>query len=307
MKIAILGAGAMGSFFGGVLAENAHAVTLLDIDTEHLDTVRRDGLRLVNGSQDRRITNLAVSRPELFCSTPDLLVVFTKSLHTRTALASVQRVIGAQTFVLTLQNGLGNVEAISEFVPPERVLIGVTTWPADKLGAAHVASHSEGKIRMMCGDGVRRPECDAVAQVLDAAGLNCIVDDNVWSAIWEKVAFNAALNSLCAVSGCAVDQLGRVPDGAALALKIVGEVLAVARAKGICVDPQRAACTVLHAIETHHGHKPSMLQDVLARRRTEIESINGAVVMAARELNVAVVHTETLLQLVRLVEARNTE
>jgi 2-dehydropantoate 2-reductase len=307
MKIAILGAGAMGSFFGGALAENAHAVTLLDIDAEHLDAIRRDGLRLVNGSQDRRITNLDVSRPEHFDSTPDLLVAFTKSLHTRTALASVARVIGPQSFVLTLQNGLGNVEAISEFVRPERVLIGVTTWPADKLGAAHVASHGDGKIRMMSADGVRRPQVDAVAQALDAAGLNCIVDENVWSAIWEKVAFNAALNSLCALTGCAVDQLGRVPDGAALALKIVGEVLAVARAKGIGVDPQRCASTVLHAIETHRGHKPSMLQDVLARRRTEIESINGAVVQAARELTVPVVHTEALLQLVRLVEARYIE
>jgi 2-dehydropantoate 2-reductase len=307
MKIAILGAGAMGSFFGGVLAESAHAVTLLDIDEQHLDAIRRDGLRLVNGSRDRRITQLAVSRPELCDSTPDLLVVFTKSPHTRAALASVKHVIGPETFVLTLQNGLGNAEVLSEFVRPERVLIGVTTWPADKLGAAHVASHGEGKIRMMCGDGVHRPQVDAIAQALDAAGLHCTVDDNVWSAIWEKVAFNAALNSLCAVSGCAVDQLGRVPDGTALALKIVGEVLAVARAKGIRVDQERCASTVLHAIETHHGHKPSMLQDVLARRRTEIESINGAVVVAARELNVPVVHTEILLQLVRLVEARNTE
>jgi 2-dehydropantoate 2-reductase len=307
MKIAILGAGAMGSFFGGVLAENAHAVTLLDIDAEHLDAISRDGLRLVNGLQDRRITNLAVSRPERFCSTPDLLVVFTKSLHTRTALASVKQAIGPETFVLTLQNGLGNVEAISEFVRPGRVLIGVTTWPADKLGAAHVVSHGEGKIRMMSADGVHRVQADAIAQVLDAAALNCSVDDNVWSAIWEKVAFNAALNSLCAVSGCTVDQLDRVPDGAALALKIVGEVLAVARAKGIGVDPQRCASAVLHAIETHHGHKPSMLQDILARRRTEIESINGAVVLAARELNVPVVHTEVLLQLVRLLEARITE
>jgi 2-dehydropantoate 2-reductase len=84
-------------------------------------------------------------------------------------------------------------------------------------------------------------------------------------------------------------------------------VLAVARPKGIRVDQERCASTVLHAIETHRGHKPSMLQDVLARRRTEIESINGAVVMAARDLKVPVVHTETLLQLVRLVEARNME
>jgi 2-dehydropantoate 2-reductase len=307
MQIAILGAGAMGSFFGGLLAEDAHAVTLLDIDADHLDAIRHHGLRLVNGGRDRRVSRLAVSHAEDFHSQPDLLVVFTKSLHTRTALLSVKQAIGPDTCVLTLQNGLGNAEAIGEFVSSERVLIGVTTWPADKLGAGHVMSRGDGTIRLMSADGVRRPQVDEVARVFDAAGLHCTVDKNVWSAIWEKVAFNAALNSLCAVTGCTVDQLDRIPDGAALALRIVAEVLNVARASGNQVDPERCASSVLHAIQTHHGHKPSMLQDVLARRRTEIESINGAVVLAARESGVSVVHTETLLHLVRMIEARNSE
>ena len=126
----------------------------------------------------------------------------------------------------------------------------------------------------------------------------------MWAAIWEKVAFNAALNSICAVSGCTVDQIGLTPDGRRLADEVVSEVLSVARRLGIDVDPDKCRTSVAGAIAQHKGHKPSMLQDVLAGRRTEIESINGAVVSAAGRLDMEVPTTETLLSLVRLVEAR---
>ena len=125
----------------------------------------------------------------------------------------------------------------------------------------------------------------------------------MWAAIWEKVAFNAALNSICAVSGCTVDQLGLTPDGSRLANDVVTEVLSVALRMGIDVDPAKCRANVASAIAQHNGHKPSMLQDILAGRRTEIEAINGAVV-AARRLDMKLPTTETLLSLVRLAEAR---
>lgn len=208
------------------------------------------------------------------------------------------------TFVLTLQNGLGNVETLNAFVPLERILVGVTTWPADAAGPAHVRSHGAGTIRMMTADGAARPFATAVADALSRAGLACTLDADVWAAIWEKVAFNAALNTLCAATGCTVDQLGHHHDGPRLALAIAAETAAVARAKGIAVDGERIARNVEHAIREHRGHRPSMLQDVLAGRRTEIDAINGKVVAAAREAGVAVPHAETLLALVRLIDAR---
>ncbi|TKC83955.1 2-dehydropantoate 2-reductase [Trinickia terrae] len=304
MKIAVLGAGAMGSLFGGLLAESGQHVTLLDIDEAHLDAIRQAGLRVQTDQGDRRVTNLEVRRPEAPGAEPDLLIVFTKSLHTRGALSALRHLIGPETFVLTLQNGLGNVEALSEFVAPQRILIGVTTWPSDLVAPGHVSSHGEGQIRMMSADGVLRPEVEATARALDAAGLNCEIDPQVWTSIWEKVAFNAALNSLCAVTGCSVDGLGAVADGRALASQIVGEVLAVARTQGVDIDAERCRAKVAHAIANHRGHKPSMLQDMLAGRRTEIEAINGAVVAKAGECGVPVPHTEILLQLVRVAEAR---
>ena len=312
MRIAILGAGAMGSLFGGRLAESGEAVTLIDVNDAHLDAIGRDGLRIDDDRGDRRVRTLQAVRPEAAnahaaaaLDTPfDLLIVFTKSLHTRAALDGVRALLSSDTFVLTLQNGLGNVETLNAFVPLERILVGVTTWPADAAGPAHVRSHGAGTIRMMTADGAVRPFATAVADTLSRAGLACTLDADVWAAIWEKVAFNAALNTLSATPGCTVDPLGHPHDGPRLALAIAAETAAVARAKGIAVDGERIARNVEHAIRDHRGHRPSMLQDVLAGRRTEIDAISGKVVAAAREAGVAVPHAETLLALVRLIDAR---
>ncbi|HDV6322293.1 TPA: 2-dehydropantoate 2-reductase [Burkholderia multivorans] len=308
MRIAILGAGAMGSLFGGLLAESGEDVTLIDVNDAHLDAIRRDGLRIDDDRGERHITTLQALRPEAAnasADTPfDLLIVFTKSLHTRVALDGVRALLTPHTHVLTLQNGLGNVETLNAFVPLERILVGVTTWPADLAGPAHVLSHGAGTIRMMTADGAASPFAAAVADALSRAGLACTLDADVWAAIWEKVAFNAALNTLCAVTRCTVDQLGEHHDGPRLAHAIVAETAAVAQAKGIAVDAARIARNVEHAIREHRGHRPSMLQDVLAGRRTEIDAIGGKVVAAAREVGLAVPHTETMLSLVRVIDAQ---
>ncbi len=304
MNIAILGAGAMGSLFGGLLAEAGEPVTLLDINDAHLHAISAHGLRLETDAGERHVGNLQAMRPNEATAVPELLIVFTKSMHTRAALASVRQIVGPSTHVLTLQNGLGNVEALGSVVPHERILVGVTTWPADLLGPGQVRSHGEGAVRMMTADGSDRPMLARAVQALSAAGLNCRADANVWGAVWEKVAFNAALNPLCTVLNRPVDALGASEDGVILALAIVDEVLSVARASGIAVDAATVSENVRHAIVAHRGHKPSMLQDVLAGRPTEIASINGAVAAAARRQGVAVPHTETLMHLVRLVEAQ---
>jgi len=316
MNIAMLGAGAMGCLFGGLLAESGRQVTLLDIDDAHLEAIRRSGLRLETDQGDRRIHGMTVARPEHHRQPPDLLILFTKSLHTDAALRSVAPLLRAPARVLTLQNGLGNLEAVSRHVDPARILVGMTTWPADLAGPGHVRSHGGGVIRMWPargsggdgeGDGNVDTDVMHIATVLNDAGLQCEVDPNVWKAIWQKVAFNAALNSLCAVSGCAVGQLGKVADGPMLARTVVSEVIAVARASGVDADAAACHASVAHAIAHHRGHKPSMLQDVLAGRPTEIETINGEVVARARAAGVPVPHTALLLGLVRLIQARQSD
>lgn len=305
MNVAILGAGAMGSLFGGLLAESGQDVTLIDINDAHIHAIRERGLRLETDAGDYRISALAACRPEQATTKPGLLIVFTKTLHTASALEGISGLIGPETLVLTLQNGLGNVETVSKFIPIERVLIGTTTWPADVVGPGHVRSHGQGTIRIMAAVvELDRSDVASVAEMLSKAGLHCTVDHTVWRAIWEKVAFNAALNSLCAVTGCTVDQLGLRPEGLALCSAVIDEVIAVARAEGIDADVDRCRQSVSYAIAHHIGHKPSMLQDVLACRPTEIAAINGAIAEKGRERGIAVPYTEALLGLVRLIESR---
>ncbi|MFZ0274164.1 MAG: 2-dehydropantoate 2-reductase [Acidobacteriaceae bacterium] len=316
MNITILGAGAMGSLFGGLLAEAGASVTLLDINQQHLDAIRRDGLRLETDSRSSTVTHLTAGRPEEASRVPDLLMLFTKTHQIAPALLSARHLLGPATWILTLQNGLGNVEAISAFVPRERILVGVTTIPADFLGPAHVASHGRGQIRMGHADRAaltdhpgHRPFnegcmlCQTVA-LFNRAGLHAVADPNVWAAVWEKVAFNAAFNALCAVTGCTVEQIELVPSGPAMALAVVAEAIAVARASGVPADLERTQAMVLQSFQTHAGHQPSMLQDILAGRRTEIDSINGAIVRAAQAHNLPAPHTAMLWTLVSLIDAR---
>jgi 2-dehydropantoate 2-reductase len=303
MKIAILGAGAMGSLFGGLLAGSGNAVTLLDVDRERVAAIRREGLHLEIGHKALHIGNLSACQPDEAREVPDLLMIFTKAMHTRAALRSVGPLLAPATHVVTLQNGLGNVETIAEFVPCDRILVGITTVASDFVAPGRVRSDGSGFVRLGTADGADRSILCDVVNLLIGAGLRCSADRAVWAAVWEKVAFNAAFNPMCAVLGCTVEKIALVPDGPAAIVAVIAEVMEVAHACGIPADTARVTRVALESLTTHAGHQPSMLQDVLAGRRTEIDSINGAIVAAAQEKDIAVPLTEMLCTQVRWMEA----
>ena len=303
MRVAILGAGAMGSLVGACLSDAGADTTLLDVNEAHLDAIRRDGLHITTDSGER-IVRLAACRPDALAVSPDLLVVLTKQPHTAAALASVRPRLSPRCWVLTLQNGLGNQELIARALSPAQIMLGVTTYPADLNGPGHVSSHGAGLVRLMSADGVHRPIQDEVAALFVAGGMACVVDPAVAVAIWAKVAFNAALNSICGVTGALVGQVAAVPEASRLALDVAAEVVAVANAAGIPVDGSEVRVAIEDAMVQHAAHKPSMLQDLLAGRLTEIGSINGAVVEIADRIGQPVPLTRALLALVRVVEGR---
>jgi 2-dehydropantoate 2-reductase len=304
--IAVLGAGAMGSFVGGSLVVPGRRVTLLDVNVAHVAAIVSDGLH-VSTDAGERVVRPSAMRPDELDAVPDLLIVLTKQPYTVAALEMVVPRIGESTWVLTLQNGLGNQELIERFIPRERILIGITTYPADLQGPGRVASHGEGQLRLMTADGVRRPVADAIAAAFAAVGQDCVVDPDLAAAVWAKVAFNCALNSICGVTGCMVGQVGKNPAGRQLAIEVAAEVVAVANKAGIATDGAKVRMTLEHAMDTHLTHKPSLLQDMLAGRATEIGSINGAVVAIAERVGCPVPRTAALLALVRLAEQQRAE
>lgn len=299
LNIAVLGAGAMGSFFGGRLKAGGAEVTLIDVNQAHLDAISRAGLRL-DTDQGSQTVRLAAETPGTAQGPFDLIVVFTKTVNSRAALDGVRHLVGPETVLLSLQNGLGNKEILLDFAPASRVLIGMTTYPADMIGPGHVSSHGLGKVRFMTSDSSDAPILDRMTAAFRAGGLDAAPDAQVEATIWEKVAFNAALNTIAATTRSTVGRIGRSPQARALAHRIATEVVTVANACGVAANDEAVHSLIDHALDTHICHKPSMLQDVLAGRPTEIDAIAGEAIRRAQAAGIAVPATEAMHALVLL-------
>ena len=301
-RIAVLGAGAMGGLFGGRLSASGYPVVLVDIDDAHIGAIASRGLHLATDDGDRFIP-VQIGRAESLHGEVDFLFVFTKAHHTVSALASVRHLIGADTWAVTLQNGLDAGDRLAQTVSRRRIAIGMTNWPAQLVAPGHVVSHGTGEVRIWSLSSDADPALSEIAAVLTHAGLQCVVDPNVLVAIWEKAAFNAAMNAISAVSGMRVGEMADSPDIRAIAAAVVRETVATARAAGIEADEPRIRAAMEHAYTGHRDHRPSMLQDLAAGRPTEIESINGAISSYARRFGVSVPVIETLAHLVRAMSS----
>ena len=166
MRIAILGSGAMGCLYGGLLAEAGCPVTLIDVWKEHIDTINRQGLRIEGVGGERVISGIrGVTDPE-DAGTADLLIVFVKATMTRTAISQTMPVVGPDTTVMTLQNGLGNVEALSDVAGAHRVVAGVTGHGSTLVGPGVIRHAGEGDTVIGEASGVISERTEAIADVL---------------------------------------------------------------------------------------------------------------------------------------------
>jgi 2-dehydropantoate 2-reductase len=303
MKVTIVGAGAMGCLYAGAFHRAGAEVTLVDVNPEHIAAINERGLELETRA-GVEILALPALRPEQATETTDLVVLFTKTFHTDTALDGVKAVIGPDTHVLTLQNGLGNDEAVARHVARERVIAGVSTLPSDLVGPGKVRSHGQGGSKIYPAFGGDPAVARQVADLLTAGGLPTHLEPDIQAAIWSKAIFNATMNTLCALTRRTPGFLGAHEESRALIRTMVLEGTAAANASGIALDAQPILDLTEVSITDHADHEASMLQDVKAGRRTEVDAINGAIVRAARAAGVATPVTETLLRLVKLEEAK---
>lgn len=300
MKIVILGSGAMGCLYGGLLAENGNDVTFVDVVDATIEKINRIGVTLETDSGKRDIPSKACTAADLK-TPPDLVILFTKTVFSRAALDSVKHVLDASVIVLTIQNGLGNKEIIQEYVNENRIIIGMTGYPADLRGPADVVSHGTSFTSIVAANGKVDAATATIAGIISEAGLNCAASSDALHLIWEKVCFNSAVNSLCAVSGLTVGEVGEF-GGREIAYDIAAEGVAVARAYGIPASFDKVRAMLDHAFASHYGHKPSMLQDVLNKRRTEVDSLNGALAERGEKMNIPVSINRTMRRLVAMIQ-----
>jgi 2-dehydropantoate 2-reductase len=306
MKVLILGAGAMGCLYGAALHRAGCEVVFVDVNQPHIDAINANGLELETRAGTEHLP-IPARLPGEIDAPVDLVVVFTKTFHTDAALGGIAVAIGPETWLLSLQNGLGNDRRLAAHAAEERIMVGSSSLPSDLVGPGKVRSHGEGASKLYPafeGDPAFARE---VCALLSRGGLPATLEPDIHGAIWSKAIFNATMNPLCALTRRTPGFLGAHEESRALIHALVEEGVAVANASGVSVAAQPIHDLTHVSVTDHANHEASMLQDVKAGRRTEVDAINGAIVEAARAAGVSAPLTETLWRLVKLEEAKLAE
>lgn len=299
MKIAIIGAGAMGSLYGAKLSVNPdNDVHLLDIWKEHIDAINANGLQMEEGGHLLLYRNLRGHTSARTVGDCDLALVFVKSTQTRKAIEAHAAVFGPDTVALTLQNGLGNIEQISSVIGPERIIAGTTAHGATMLSAGKIRHAGAGKTVIGELDGSESGRIKRTAALLEKAGMETAVSGKISGLLWDKLLANVGINALTGITKLHNGELLHYPEIETLLEKAVSEGVAVAKAKGIVLGFDDPVAHTKDLCRATASNKSSMLQDILNGRETEIDMMNGAIV---REGKAAGIETPINLALTNMI------
>lgn len=301
--VAVVGAGAMGSLFGGLLCEGGLDVILVDVWPEHVDAINRNGLRIVGYGGDRTvpiraITGVGVRHPV------DIVLVQCKAAATREAVRGAQGLWGNNTVAISFQNGLGNEEAIAAVIGAERVLGGTTSQAASIVAPGVVRNYSNLVSRIGEMQGGTSERATRIAEAFTNAGLTTIASAAIQYDIWNKLFANVAVGPTSAVRNKTIYEVKAIPDLWEAALAALDEALAVSHAEGFDFSREQARAVLLQIVaEDGTGdNKSSICVDINKKRPTEIDVINGAIVRLGRKHGIPTPVNETLVAAVKELE-----
>jgi 2-dehydropantoate 2-reductase len=307
MKLVILGAGALGSALGGVMAEAGHEVWLITRNVEHVRAIQTSGLILREAGVDRTV-KIHASTQAADAGLADGVIVLVKSAQTTAAAWSASALMGPQTWVMSLQNGLGHEEILSEVFGTERVLAGKTYCGGQIIAPGHVICGVKGKDThigelAVNGGGAVSDRLRSVAQAFNSAGIDTHVSDNIEGTIWDKLFINVATGALSGITRLPYGLLYQVPELARVAEAAVSEAMQVAQAKGVKFKLEEPLDAWHKAgAGLPFEFKASILQTLERGRPTEIDYINGAVVRWGAQLGVATPVNTTLVASIKGIE-----
>jgi len=300
MKVAVMGAGAVGCYFGGMLARAGHEVVLI-ARPQHVEAIARDGLRMETTSFEEQVRLAASSEPSAVHGA-ELVLFCVKSLDTESAGALMRPHLAPDALVLCLQNGVDNAERLRSVLTGTAVAAAVVYVATEMASPGHVKHHGRGELVIEPAIS-RSISSEAVAQALIAAGVPTEISGNVRGALWAKLILNCAYNAVSAIA--------QLPYGRAVAGEgirdvmrdVVAECLAVAQAEGVQVagDVHAAVAKLAASMPSQYA---STAQDLARGKRTEIDYLNGLIVRRGEALGVATPANRVLWALVRLMESR---
>ena len=302
MKIAVIGAGAMGSLFGAMLAGADNEVWLYDVWKEHVQTINQEGLSIEREGRTRVVRLHATTEPDQI-GMAELTIIFVKSTQTRAATLTAQQIAGSEGAVMTLQNGMGNADIIAEVFTPHRILAGTTSHGATMLGAGRIRHAGIGAttIGTWAATGQGRQLATRFADFFSRAGIETEAVDEVRSVVWNKLLINIGINAITALSGIKNGQILDLEITRELSRIAVEEAMAVARARDIAIK-EDAVGIVFKVAEATAVNRSSMGQDVDNNRTTEIAAINGFIVDEAKKLGIETPVNFALTALVQTLE-----
>jgi 2-dehydropantoate 2-reductase len=295
MKIAVMGAGAVGSFYGAVLVQAGHDVTLIGRPAQ-VAALHEHGLRFEKGGSITELPVQASAEPSAVSSS-EIVIFSVKSSDTEEAAKSIAPFLSPQAVVLSFQNGVENAERLQKLLP-QTVLATVVYVASDMPAPNHVRHHGRGELVISTS-----PRSQELASLLSAAGIPTEVSENTTGALWAKFILNCAYNALSAITQLPYGMVAQGPEIENVLHDVVQECLAIATAMGVSVpgDPWHA---VKQVPLTMPSQRSSTAQDLARQKRSEIDYLNGYVVRKGRELNIPTPVNRTLYALVKLAEIK---
>ena len=300
MRIAVIGAGAMGSIYGGRLSLK-NDVYLIDTNPAVIEAVNTGGLVLEENGQDntyspKALTSAAGLEPV------DLVILFVKALYSKAALSGNRNIIGPDTYLMTLQNGSGHEDILSEFATTERIIIGTTEDNGAVLSPGHIRHGGKGNTNI----GMLVPDTQGflpkVKECFDACGFNVKIHSNIQQLIWNKLFVNVALSAVTGILKCEIGYVYENENAFALTESLLHEAVTVAHALGLEADEAAITDEIIGVCTNSPHGVTSICADLRAGRKTEVATISGSVVRAAEKCGVDVPCHKFIVNIIHAME-----
>ena len=305
-KVAVLGAGAMGSLFGSQLAEGGLDVTLIDVWREHVDAINDGGLRIVGHRGEHRVHVAATTDPGAR-GAADVVLVQCKAASTTVAVRNAldAGLFRDDTVAISFQNGLGNEEMIAAVVGAERVLGGVTAQGASIEGPGCIRSYADLPSQIGEMEGGASERGAAIARAFSEHGLETTVSADIRHDIWKKLMVNVGVSAMSGITHLTIGEAVAIPELRRMCYGAVAEAVPVAQADGVELthEESREVLDMVIGPDGTGGNKSSLCVDILNRRPTEIDVINGAVVTRGERYGIATPINAMLVALVKGLES----
>jgi 2-dehydropantoate 2-reductase len=302
MKIVIVGPGAMGCLLAHYLSKSKEELCILDKDMERAQKINQAGIS-VEGVSGRNQVKIKATTDANEIGPADLILICVKSYDTKEAVIKAKPLVGENTGVLTLQNGIGNIEIISEILGADKVIGGVTNEGATLLDTAKIRHAGHGETVIGRIDGTMPVQMRYIREVFNRVGLETRISRDIKGLLWSKLIINVGINALTAITRINNGRLVEFEGTRKILREAVTEAVKVAKRKRIKLIYDDPLAKVEAVCEATAGNVSSMLQDVLRKKRTEIDFINGVIVRQGQELGIATPINSILVDLVKTIES----